>query len=327
MKIEKLTRRAVDVDPEAARYFTKETHLLQDWGDKMVDLILNGPTLNGFNKDEVRAMLRQTYAALKRFERIGPFATPFANDPPAIVAMAFAELYPDKEFEAQILPDIRDEDGVQVCGCTTFSTDPGELPLVEISGQLPLVHVPEILAHELAHVAVGEVEEHGPEWEAAFAAINEKYDEIAVAMFGPLEEPDQPAVSVTPHKVGDGGVLALPLRSNVPEPARDDWKLTTCPICGAECWESDIAREAMAAEPKLSAACTACALKAGLNREQEPERKCYNCEQFFRSTFCGYDSCNCKIHGSLDVDQHERHPDTEAARCKDYTPRKEAPAK
>ena len=274
MNFDKLTRRAVDVDPEAVRYFTKETHLMQDWSDKMVDLILNGPTLNGFNKDEVRAMLRQTYAALKRYERIGTFATPFANDPPAIVAMAFAELYPDKEYDAQIVPDIMDENGVQVCGCTTFSSDPEELPLVEISGQLPLVHVPEILAHELAHIATGQVDEHGPEWEDAFKAINEKYDEIAVAIFGPFEEPqpDPAEIGVTPHKVGDGGVLALPLRSNVPEPARADWKLTTCPICGAECWESDLAREAMAAEPDLSAACTACALKAGLSKKEAPAK-------------------------------------------------------
>ena len=176
------------------------------------------------------------------------------------MALAFAELYPGKEYDAQIAPDIRDDAGVPVCGCTTFSTDPDERPLVEISGQLPLVHVPEILAHELAHVATGQLTEHGPEWEAAFEAIQKKYDEIAVDIFGPIEEP---AVTITPHKVGDGGILALPLRENVPEPKDESWKLTTCPICGAECWESEAARQAMDAEPELRAACTACALKAG----------------------------------------------------------------
>ena len=29
-----------------------------------LDLILNGPTINGIKKDEVRAMLRETYTAL-----------------------------------------------------------------------------------------------------------------------------------------------------------------------------------------------------------------------------------------------------------------------
>lgn len=54
-----------------------ETHLMQDWSDRMLDLILNGPTINGIKKDEVRAMLRETYTALKQYEKIGPMASPF----------------------------------------------------------------------------------------------------------------------------------------------------------------------------------------------------------------------------------------------------------
>lgn len=50
----------------------------------------------------------------------------------------------------------------------------------------------------------------------------------------------------------------------------------------------------------------------------EPRRKCHNCEHYVESYFSGYISSNCKIYGSLDVDQHERHPDTEATRCKDF---------
>lgn len=51
------------------------------------------------------------------------------------------------------------------------------------------------------------------------------------------------------------------------------------------------------------------------------ERKCYNCEHFYQSWFCGYGQCVCKVHGSLDVDQHERHPDTAAATCAEYKPK------
>lgn len=69
-----LTREKVNADPGAVKDFTKETHLMQDWSDKMIDLVLNGPTLNSFPKDEIRAMLRQTYTALKRYEMIGPMA-------------------------------------------------------------------------------------------------------------------------------------------------------------------------------------------------------------------------------------------------------------
>lgn len=80
-----LTREKVDAEPGAARYMG-ETHMMEDWSDKMIDLVLNGPTLNGFKKDELRAMLRQTYAALKQYEQIGPMASPYMNDPSAIVA-------------------------------------------------------------------------------------------------------------------------------------------------------------------------------------------------------------------------------------------------
>lgn len=254
-----LTREKVDVDPNASRYFTKETHLMQDWSDKMVDLILNGPTLNGFNKDELRAMLRETYAGLKRYELIGPMASPLMNDPTAIVALAFRELHPDLHYYAQLVPELKDENGETAFGLTTFPND-GSTPVVCISAAAPLSAAPELLAHELAHVAAGEAAEHGPEWKAAEEAIFQKYNEILDAKI-----PDEPVeVTVTPHKVGDGGILAMPLKANIPDPQRDDWKLVTCPICGAECWENDLARQAMAAEPELRAACTTCALKAGV---------------------------------------------------------------
>lgn len=47
-------------------------------------------------------------------------------------------------------------------------------------------------------------------------------------------------------------------------------------------------------------------------------RKCYSCCNFYIDTFCGYNSCLCKVYGSLDVDQHERHPDTSAETCDMY---------
>ena len=50
----------------------------------------------------------------------------------------------------------------------------------------------------------------------------------------------------------------------------------------------------------------------------EGKRKCANCTNYFGSYFCGYVSANCKIYGSLDVDQRERHPDTTALSCGQY---------
>lgn len=53
-----------------------------------------------------------------------------------------------------------------------------------------------------------------------------------------------------------------------------------------------------------------------------PGRKCSDCGNYWESHFCGYIQSLCKIHGSLDVDQHERHPDTAAATCKEFTPKR-----
>lgn len=38
-------------------------------------------------------------------------------------------------------------------------------------------------------------------------------------------------------------------------------KSTLAPICGAECWETEIHRQALAAEPGLRAVCTDCGLR------------------------------------------------------------------
>lgn len=127
---ETLTREKVDVVPFGCGM--PETHLMQDWSDRMLDLILNGPTINGIKKDEVRAMLRETYTALKQYEKIGPMASPFINDPTAIVARAFSELYPGVEYVAQYVPDLRDETNGTAYGLTIFPDD-GSTPIVCIS--------------------------------------------------------------------------------------------------------------------------------------------------------------------------------------------------
>lgn len=183
---EPITRLKVDAEPGAERDFTKETHLMQDWSDKLLDLILNGPTLNGVPKDEVRALLRQTYKALKGYETIGPMATPFVNDPAAIVALAFRELYPDIGYQAQLVPEIITPDGGTAFGETLFPED-GGLPVISISAEAPANAVPELLAHELAHIVAGPEADHGPAWEAAEDAIGAKYDEI-IQDFFPDEE-------------------------------------------------------------------------------------------------------------------------------------------
>ena len=80
-------------------------------------------------------------------------------------------------------------------------------------------------------------------------------------LLGENPRTDGPEPVLSPHRPGDGGILTMPLRDNVPEPPTDDWQLTTCPVCGAECWQTDTARRILALEPDVRTACTACALK------------------------------------------------------------------
>lgn len=76
-------------------------------------------------------------------------------------------------------------------------------------------------------------------------------------------EPCLIAIKGKPKRIsaGVGQLVFSPLRDNVPEPPTDDWQLTTCPVCGAECWQTDTARRILALEPDVRTACTACALK------------------------------------------------------------------
>lgn len=67
-------------------------------------------------------------------------------------------------------------------------------------------------------------------------------------------------IKITPRKKGDRGILCMPLKANVPK-GRPDWRIVHCPVCGAECWESDLTREVLQTEPNITAACTNCALQ------------------------------------------------------------------
>ena len=196
----------------------------------------------GYEPDEIRAAIEQA-------------AKNSGTKTATIMARAFSELYPGAEYVAQYVPDLRDETNGTAYGLTIFPDD-GSTPIVCISAEAPISAAPELLAHELAHVATPEDTEHGESWSTASEAIFKKYNELLDAMI-----PDEPEPILSPHQPGDGGILTMPLRDNVPEPPTDDWQLTTCPVCGAECWQTDTARRILALEPDVRTACTACALK------------------------------------------------------------------
>lgn len=72
--MERLTRPTVKVDETAAKYMAATGSIpadLRSMNDRLLDLVLNGPTLNGVNKDVLRQLIRQLYAALKPYEDTG----------------------------------------------------------------------------------------------------------------------------------------------------------------------------------------------------------------------------------------------------------------
>lgn len=72
--MERLTRPTVDVDVTAAKYMAVTGSIpadLRSMNDRLLDLVINGPTLNGVNKDVLRQLICQLYAALKPYEDTG----------------------------------------------------------------------------------------------------------------------------------------------------------------------------------------------------------------------------------------------------------------
>lgn len=99
----------------------------------------------------------------------------FSNDPFAVVFQVFTKLYPHAECDVVWVEQLRDDEGGVVYGVTTYPASEGEIPLVEISAELTVQDAVEILAHELAHVAVGMDAGHGEAWEKAFQRIHQEY--------------------------------------------------------------------------------------------------------------------------------------------------------
>lgn len=89
----------------------------------------------------------------------------FKNDPFTFIWKTFKELYPNARCdEIWLHPGM--ENGV---GFTNFNDD-GSV-FVYVSANIPVCAAAEILAHELAHCAVGIEHEHDKQWDKAFEKI------------------------------------------------------------------------------------------------------------------------------------------------------------
>lgn len=112
------------------------------------------------------------------------FVSPFHNDPFAMVAQAYKNLY-NKPFLACY--DQHEIAGhTEEYGFVTFQE--GEIPMITIFADHSVNVCVETLAHELAHVAVGAEHKHDAVWEEAFDKIFAEYNRLGEEMFGEKEE-------------------------------------------------------------------------------------------------------------------------------------------
>lgn len=104
------------------------------------------------------------------------------NNPFDMVIKAAKNLYPDMKADIQFNPTLKCWKLFNLhfgkCGRTTFNK--GQAPIVDISTNIPFEAMVEVLAHELAHVAVGPKEKHNSVWENAFDAIHKEYSKLVM---------------------------------------------------------------------------------------------------------------------------------------------------
>ena len=106
----------------------------------------------------------------------------FKNCPFQMLDVCFKRLFPNVKYEAYFQPELKDDDGKEVYGLTTFTGD-GEIEIL-VGLQLSINDTVETFAHELAHAAVGSEHEHDDVWAKAFDDLFNEYNNLGDEMFG-----------------------------------------------------------------------------------------------------------------------------------------------
>lgn len=91
------------------------------------------------------------------------------NNPIDMLLEVMDKHYPD--LKVDIYFGEQETNGVDKLGVTIFPDD-GSRPVIEVNPDIPLAHIAEIIAHELAHVIAGVEAGHGEEWESEFENIS-----------------------------------------------------------------------------------------------------------------------------------------------------------
>ena len=108
----------------------------------------------------------------------------FINDPFHVVYQAFKELYPDKECEILFDYNVETTDTHERVKGVTIFPDDGSIPQIRIDCEQTIDQISGILAHELAHVALGKPDwedrelDHGDDFERTLDAIFDRFNEL-----------------------------------------------------------------------------------------------------------------------------------------------------
>lgn len=108
----------------------------------------------------------------------------FINDPFRVVYQAFKELYPDKECEILFDYNVETTDTHERVKGVTIFPDDGSIPQIRIDCEQTIDQISGILAHELAHVALGKPTwddrelDHGEDFEKTLDEIFDRFNEL-----------------------------------------------------------------------------------------------------------------------------------------------------
>lgn len=108
----------------------------------------------------------------------------FVNDPFHVIYQAFKDLYPDKECEILFDYNVETTDTHERVKGVTIFPDDGSIPQIRIDCEQTIDQISGILAHELAHVALGKPDwedrelDHGEDFEKVLDAIFDRFNEL-----------------------------------------------------------------------------------------------------------------------------------------------------
>ncbi len=107
-------------------------------------------------------------------------AAKIINNPFDTILSIFNKRHPGKQVEVMFVDELYNH--TFEYGVTIFPEDENGLFEIEIDISTPIAKAVDVLAHELAHVAMGEDSFHGDNWYTEFSAINDEFNGIMMGV-------------------------------------------------------------------------------------------------------------------------------------------------